>query len=265
MTIQFRTFLIVGIMISSLRLSYAQLDFAHEVGVFAGPVAFQSDFGLDGDSKLTTSITGFSVGIMHYVNFSYKADCGCYARNTFFNNHFKLRSEISFNRSVLEHEGNFENETPEDQERLRAHTAEVQNIDLGVQLEFYFKNNREFSNAKFGFNPFISAGFHYVSFTPRVKTTYNNGDSEDPLNFYSVWERASDGDDFLSSQSASTWSYVVNLGTRFKIARLSDLFVEVRYQQYFDDFMDGLNPNLPSNTKNDGLLWFNFGYIYYIN
>ena len=41
------------------------------------------------------------IGIIHYLNFSYKAECNCYTPETYFNDHFKLRSELSYNKTDL--------------------------------------------------------------------------------------------------------------------------------------------------------------------
>jgi hypothetical protein len=43
--------------------------------------------------------------------------------------------------------------------------------------------------------------------------------------------------------------------------------VDLRFQYYFSNWVDGLNPNpvtVPENRANDCLVWLNVGYIYYI-
>ena len=49
----------------------AQFGFSHEIGVIAGPVAFQSDYGERADISTNTGNTGYGIGIIHYLNFSY--------------------------------------------------------------------------------------------------------------------------------------------------------------------------------------------------
>lgn len=42
---------------------------------------------------------------------------------------------------------------------------------------------------------------------------------------------------------------------------------ETRFQMYNSDWIDGLNPNkdlYKENKYNDWQVWFNFGYIYYL-
>jgi hypothetical protein len=44
--------------------------------------------------------------------------------------------------------------------------------------------------------------------------------------------------------------------------------VDLRFQYYFSNWVDGLNPDpkiYKENKANDWLVWFNFGYIYYLN
>jgi hypothetical protein len=64
-----------------------QLAFRMKVGIIAGPVAFQSDYGQRYDKMWNT---GIGIGIIHYINFSYKQNVTVYPE-TYFNDHFKLR------------------------------------------------------------------------------------------------------------------------------------------------------------------------------
>lgn len=57
--------------------------FSHEIGVIAGPVAFQSDYGERHDLSTNSGNTGIGIGIIHYLNFSYKAECNCYTPETY--------------------------------------------------------------------------------------------------------------------------------------------------------------------------------------
>ena len=95
-------FILLGFSINST----AQFDgFSHEIGVISGPIALQSDYGERNDLKTNAGNTGFGIGIVHYLNFSYDASCPCYTPDSYFNNHFKLRSEISYKYIELKHYG----------------------------------------------------------------------------------------------------------------------------------------------------------------
>lgn len=251
----------------SIHTLYAQLGFSHELGIIVGPVQFRSDYGVRSNEETNFGNSGFGIGIVHYINFAYRADCNCYSTDTYFNDHFKLRNEISWNKTNLEHLGQWvdPNRTSAEANQLRGHKGVAQNFDIGTQLEFFPLSIRSFQAYGHTLAPFASLGVHYTRFSPEVSTTFDNpnsgafGDVNDPSNFYSFWEPGS-----VDAQPGSTWSVVASLGFRYKIGKLSDLMLDLRWQYYFDDWIDGLDHNLPSNRNNDWLLWLNVGYIVYL-
>ncbi len=255
----------------ALQISSAQLGISHEIGIIAGPVAFQSDFGERSSFETNIGNTGIGIGFVHYINFAYRADCNCYTTDNYFNDHFKIRTELSWNKTKLEHLGKWveSRRQTEEARRLRAHTGEAQNFDIGLQLEYYPRSIREYSAGLFSFAPFFSLGAHYVAYNPRVKTTYVSldptimnefGNIDDPTNFYSFWEPGS-----VTNDSDSTWSIVGSVGTRYQLSPITDLMIDFRVQYFFSDTVDGLDHQLPSNQTNDWLVWLNFGYIYYLD
>lgn len=261
----------------SLQSANAQLGFSHEIGVITGPLQFRSDYGERADTETNFRNNGFGFGIVHYINFSYRADCNCYTTDTYFNDHFKLRNEISWNKSNLEHYGKWvgtrtnpdgsvvPRNTPE-ANQLRGHTGVAKNLDIGTQLEFFPLSIRDFQSFAYRLAPFVSFGVHYTHYTPEVETTYQNpnpdaiGDVTDPSNFYSLWEPGS-----VNASPGNTWSLVGSTGVRYKVSKLADIMLDLRAQYYFDDWVDGLNHQLPSNKNNDWLVWLNVGYIYYLD
>lgn len=265
-----RLFILFALLLS-MQLSYSQLGFSHEIGIIVGPVAYQSDFGLRSDFETNSGNTGIGLGIVHYTNFAYRADCNCYTTDNYFNDHFKLRSEISWNKTKLEHFGRWveSDKVSEESNKLKGHSGESENWDIGMQLEFFPRSVRAFSAGVYSFAPFASLGVHYVSYNPSVFTDYVNsdllnpndvGNIDDPNNFFSEWDPGS-----VNDMSGSTWSIVSSIGTRYKLTVLSDLMIDLRFQYFYSDWTDGLNHQLPSNKSNDWLVWLNFGYIYYID
>ena len=81
-----------------------------------------------------------------------------------------------------------------------------------------------------------------------------------PDNFYSHWDPGS-----VNANSVNGWSIVTSIGTRYKLNVLSDLMIDMRWQYYGNDWIDGLNHQLDSNKFNDWLIWLNVGYIYYLD
>lgn len=242
--------------------SYAQFGFSHEIGAIVGPVQFRSDYGQRNDSETNFGNTGIGIGIVHYINFSYRSDCNCYSTDTFFNDHFKLRSEISWNRTKLEHLGEWvdSDRTSSNADKLRAHTGYANNLDLGIQLEYFPLSIRDFQAFSYRFAPFVSLGAHYTYSSPEASTSYGDGNIFNLDNLYSYWEPGS-----VNPETVGAWSFVTSVGVRYKLTTLSDLMLDLRWQYYFNDWIDGLNHQLESNKNNDWLVWLNFGYIYYLD
>jgi hypothetical protein len=245
-----------------MQLSYSQLSFSHEIGVIVGPVAYQSDFGERYDFETNSGNTGFGVGIVYYMNFDYLTNYYYYSSNNYFTDHFKLRAEISWNKTNLNHFGTWvdEQRTSVGADKLRAHSGSAQNWDIGTQLEYYPISIKAFSQGVYSFAPFVSFGVHFVSYNPTVETTYGDLNIENANNFFPGWEPGS-----ISDQNGTAWSLVGSVGTRYKLTILSDLMLDLRVQSFFSDFTDGLDHQLPSNRTNDWLVWLNFGYIYYFD
>lgn len=250
------------------QTTFSQLGFSHEIGIIAGPVQFRSDFGIRENEKTNFGNSGFGVGIIHYINFAYRAECNCYTTDTYFNDHFKLRNEISWNKTNLEHLGKWvePSRTSPEANQLRGHKGVASNLDIGTQLEFFPLSIRDFQGFGYRYAPFVSLGVHYTSFTPKVSTTYENpnplfiGDVLEPSNFYSGWAPGS-----VDASPGSSWSTVMSVGVRYKLNKLSDLMLDLRWQYYFSDWVDGLNHNLDYNKHDDWLLWLNVGYVYYLD
>jgi len=240
----------------------AQFGFSHEVGIIAGPTAFQSDYGERHDFKTNSGNTGFGIGIIHYLNFAYKAECNCYAPLTYFNDHFKLRSELSYSKTKLEHFGEWVDpkHTSQFADQLRGMRGSTSVIDVGMQLEYFPLSIRDFSAQIGAWGPFVSLGAHFSFFDPEAYSTLGplNIPQTTPIKYI----------DATTNQAGTVWSVVSSVGTRYKLTTLSDLMVDLRFQYYFSDWVDGLRPDpavYKENKANDWNVWFNVGYIYYIN
>lgn len=73
--LKFALLLIAAVLVN--QRSNAQFGFSHEIGVIAGPVQFRSDFGQRFNEENNFGNTGYGIGIIHYINFSCRADCNC--------------------------------------------------------------------------------------------------------------------------------------------------------------------------------------------
>lgn len=259
------------------QIAYSQLGFSHEIGVIVGPVEFRSDFGSRNEETTNLGNSGIGIGLIHYISFAYSADCNCYTTDTYFNDHFKLRSEISWNKTNLDHLGFWvqPDKTSVNADRLRAHEGVAENFDIGMQLEYFPLSIRDFQGFAYRFAPFVSLGAHYTTYSPKASTNFANpnpdafGDIYDQTNFYSYWF-----DNYIPGETpypinvdgGSTWSVVTSVGVRYKLTKLSDLMLDLRWQYYFSDWIDGLDHNWRNfDRRDDWLVWLNFGYVYYLD
>ncbi len=247
--------------------AYSQLGFSHEIGVITGPVAFYSDYGQRLDTETNTGNVGFGVGIVHYLNFSYRADCNCYTRDKYFNDHFKVRSEIDYHKTNFDHLGEWVDPelTSITADQLRAMKGSTSVFDIGAQLEYFPLSIRDFAAGGYKIAPFGSFGVHWVSYDPEVYSELGalNTPLTTPPKYLNAFQQEGD----------STWSLVMSAGIRYKLTQLSDLMLDARWQYYFSNWVDGLNPSfdnngvvdVPENKANDWIFWLNVGYIYYLD
>ena len=254
----------------------AQFGFSHELGVIAGPVAFQSDYGERSNVETNLGNVGFGVGIVHYLNFAYQADCNCYSKYTYFNDHFKVRNEIDFYITNLDNFGPEASDNDFGGLRLRAHKGRTQVLEIGSQLEYFPMSIRDFSAGAYKFAPYVSVGAHFVSFNPSATTSLR----EDGNIFGQVLNPSDTGPAIIEgfnvgegqmgtgidTRVGDTWAITWSVGTRYKLGILSDLNIDLRWHYYTSNWVDGLNPDpRPVNRVNDWIFWMNVGYIYYLD
>jgi hypothetical protein len=266
-----KTIVALSIFLSFCSVSHAQwyTNFSHEVGAIAGPVAFQSDYGERYDFDTNKGNTGVGVGLVHYINFSYIASCRCYAPYTYFNDHFKLRSELSYNRTELKHFGRWVDKDNGSLgvQQLRAMRGSAEVINLGMQLEYFPWSIRNFTASVGSFGPYVSLGAQYSFYNPEAYSTM--GPLGSPTTTFPKYLDPSDGRPHgYTSDSGNVWSIVGSIGSRYKMSPMADLLIDLRLQYYYSNWVDGLSPDpnkYPENKANDWLVWLNVGYIYYID
>nr|WP_315156562.1 glutamate dehydrogenase [uncultured Flavobacterium sp.] len=246
-----------------LNLSSAQSSIAHEVGGFFGPSVMKSDYGQRNNDDSSYRNTGFGIGLVHYMNFSYRSMSDAY-----FNEHFKVRSELSYNQTKLNHFGKWvENGNSIGKQQLRAMQGKSSIMNLGAQLEYFpLSEIHDFEYTIGSVSPYLSLGVQYNFYSAKSSSTMGElGTLEATFPKYLV---PSDGHSYgFSSENSSTWSIVSGIGARYKLNSLSDLMVDLRFQYFDSDWVDGLNPNkeiFTENKYNDWQVWLTFGYIFYL-
>ncbi len=248
--------------------SAAQLGFSNEIGIIAGPLLFQSDFGLRNNFDTNINNQGLGIGIVHYMNFAYRADCNCYSRDLYFNDHFKLRSEADLHYTKFTHEGYESQKQSLGGLQLRSHTGSSLVFELGAQLEFFPLSIRDFQAGAFKIAPYISLGAHYVNFHPKYESSLDSPGAL-PEDVYFNPFLVGDGElGGIDDNAGNTWALTGSVGIRYKLSELSDINLELRYHRYYSNWVDGLNPDqefYPPNRYDDSIVWLNVGYIYYLN
>lgn len=241
----------------------AQSKLAQEIGIFAGPVTLQSDFGERNNFDTNVGNTGFGIGIMHFINFSAANN-----RENFFTEHFKVRSELSFSKTELKHFGQWVERKPDGlfAQQLKNMHGSTMTLGLGAQLEFSIIKIHDFENTVGSFSPYVSAGFMVNYYSAKVGSRL--GEISLPGVTPGKYLTPSDGRAHgFSTETGVALSATGGVGVHYKLTKMSDLMFETRFQMFSSDWIDGLNPNkdlYKENKSNDWQVWFNFGYIYYL-
>jgi len=245
----------------------SQYGLAHEIGIIAGPVELRSDYGARNSSTNNFNNSGFGVGIVHFLNFSYNQRT--FSEDTYFKEHFKVRTEISYSKSNLEHNGKYVEGNPNSigVQQLKGMYGSTQLLNFGMQLEYNLINIHEFERSYSTFSPFISLGAQISGYSTTANSSF--GTLGTTAATFPKYLTPSDGRRYgFSNERGTTFSVVSSIGTRYKLSPLQDLMIDLRFQYFDSDWIDGLNPNrkiYTENKTNDWLLWLNVGYIYYLS
>src|SRR5690606_31732067 len=228
-----RLILSVIFVFGCLNISFSQyrpFDITHELGITAGFVAIQSDYGENKDFKSNTGNTGFNFGLVYFADFSYN-------RGGYFSEHFKVKAEISYTKANFQHYGKYVDpgNTSLLSKQLRAMHGSTSIVNLGVELVWFPLDLVSFNYSEGTFSPYISLGGQYNYYTPEVKSDLG------PMgNPFTTPVKFMDG---FTNEAGNTFSFVGSIGTRYKVSKDGDLFFDIRGQQFFSDWIEGLNPD----------------------
>lgn len=233
-----------------------QLGFSHEIGVIAGPVAFQSDYGERYDWDTNKGNLGTGIGLVHYINFAYRADCNCYTKDTYWNDHFKIRNQLAYHVTTLNHLSDLSDKPSLGGLQLRSMEGRAKVFEIGTHLEWFPWSIRDFQEGQPKFAPYLGIGAHYVNYRPEATSTL--GPLNNPVTTFPTFL------DRIDTSQGSTFALVGDIGFRYKVNELSDILVSSAWHYYDSNFVDGLSPNNVNNRSFDFIWWFNVGYIYYL-
>lgn len=242
--------------------SFSQAGISHEIGVIAGRIEFRSDYGQRNDTQTNLNNMGFQIAFVDYMNFSYTDFV-----NNYFAEHFKVRNELSYSKTNLQHYGKWAEKNTIASKQLKAMRGSTQLVNLGFQLEYSFVHIHDFERTIGSFAPYIALGPQVNFYT--ATATSELGELGNTTTTHPKYLVPSDGHPYgFSNESKMVFSGVLNIGTRYKLSPMSDLVFDIRAQYFNSDWVDGLNPNrelFTENKNNDWLTFIGLGYILYLD
>lgn len=239
----------------------------HEVAIAIGLSDFTTDYGQRFDNKSNLGANfGFGFGILHYLTFTdYRYRWN--HQTSYWAEHFKIRSELSYHTSELEHYGKWVKIiNGVNGEKLRAMNGKARTFNIGSAVEFHFVDVNDFGSRRdpnLKWSPYVSLGAMVTFYNPDVNTRYGDGNWKDNYGLlFSKWA----GPDRARDTKGITMAATLGVGTRYKLGEYSDLFVEWKYYYFFSNWVDGLNARDDvANKFVDWLVWLHVGYVYYLN
>ncbi len=228
--------------------------FTNEIGIVAGGAFISSDYA-DYSSLLSGNI-GYSVGVVHYMNFLCAISCSATSSSSYFRNHFKVRNDFSYARVNLKHHGNITdpNNTSTEAQQYRAMRGQTTIYKVGSSIVYHPISIRDFEGGYQLFLPEISLGAAFVHYKPENYSTlgFLNDPSALPPEYFNN----------IPNRAGITAALTGSVGTRIKLSAVEDLLLQGRFNYFFSDEIEGVV--LP-NTKNDMLVNILIGYVYYID
>ena len=228
-----------------------------ELSIGVGPVSLRGDYGERQDNETNIGNTGYGISLAHYLNYG----CGC-SDDSYFLKHFKLRTQLLFHSTSLEHFGRYADGTGEGAIKLRAMTGKVNSFEIGSGLQWYFKEIKDYERSINTLSPYSGLGLGAVFSNPSHNTSLP-GNLGSVSNTFPTFLPQPGEDDPISNNSDTALMVNFQAGTNYRLSEKSDLFIEARWHFYSSDFVDGLSPIGEQNESNDWSLWLSVGYVFY--
>lgn len=236
---------------------HAQFGISHEIGVFGGPANFLTDYGERWNLKANVANAGLGLGLLHFMNLAYCNECNYQRTDSWLASHLRLRNELTWLRSNLEHFGPVASKNNIGGQLLRAMHGKTNVLEVGTLLEYHPLRIRDFTNFGYWFSPYVGLGAHFVSYKPDAYSDL--GSLENPKNVFPAFVGG------INLERGTTYSIVGVMGARYRLGWRHDLMFEGRWHYYGNDWVDGLNHDVVANKFNDVVFWIGIGYVYYIN
>ncbi len=255
-----KTFLSVTFVMLFYISIQSQISLSYEAGFNVGMASFQTDYGERGDFQSGVSGNiGASTAATFYLNFFNRYGLWN-ERYEWFTSHFKVKTEISYMQAKLEHFGKYVDAGTPAADQLKAMHGTSSIINTGTTLEYHLYDTYEFSvNRERLLDPYVGIGALVTFSKPTFE--YDLGDYEaDPSILFPKYQNNA-----IFTDSEVTGSMLFSAGTRIKASDKADIVIDTRWQYFFSNKIDALDPKDSSNQFNDWLYSLTVGYVYLIN
>lgn len=244
----------------------AQTKLNFEGAFNMGLASFQTDYGERHDFKSgVTGNIGLAVGGSVYLNF-FHYDPKINPNPNWRRKHLKLKIEASYLRANLDHFGTYQAEDSYDGEKLRNMHGKASVINFGTMLEYHPYNIPDFITIKKRWvAPYFGLGIMGGYSMPSVESELGSWQDEANLiQAYHAYGNAESTVHPIDIDSKLVLSLVFGAGLRFEIGFESALMIDMRWQYFNNNYIDGLSPNpgIVPNKYNDWLYYLNVGYAF---
>ena len=234
-------------------------ELVQEISMGIGPVSFRGDYGERNDSETNLGNTGLGISISHYLNFAYNNNSRSY-----FNKHFKLRTQVIFQNINLEHHGSYADGSSQGATQLKAMTGKINAFEIGTGIQWYYKNIKDYETNLKILSPYAGLGVGAMFSNPSSETSLS-GDLGSETNTFPTFLSQPGEENPISTDSESAIAVNFQIGTQYRLNKNGDIFVELRWHFYTSDFVDGLSPVGDQNESDDWSVWLSIGYVYYFD
>lgn len=235
--------------------------FTHDIGFHVGTATIQTDYGARDNYLSSYGNSSISLSFTHTLHFFNKDLRWNYDHKIW--SYLALRSELNIiTNGKFEHHGPYVlGNTPMARD-LREMSGSTSITNLGFQLEYYFKNLRDFMYpwSSTEWNPYVLLGFQYSKYNNSLSST--QGDWRQDITVLPEKWRTPGAIDI---GKGNTFGVTFGGGVRYKLNSNIDLNGQFNWQFFLSDSVDGLQASVDENKNNEWLINLQFGVIYHLN
>jgi hypothetical protein len=196
----------------------------NELSIGVGPVSFRGDYGENQDNETNLGNTGFWLSLTHFLNFAYGRNSGSY-----FAEHFKLRTQLLYQNTSLEHFGSYADGQGDDALKLRAMTGEVSSFEIGTGLQWFYIEIREYERSVNTLSPYAGLGIGAIFSSPSHETSLPDNLGSTTNTFPTFLPNPASGvENPIGNDSEIAFAVNFQVGTLYRLDERNDIFLKAR-------------------------------------